>query len=120
MWERYYSLMNNRRNNKSKSVRKTINKEKQDTFREYYAGETQPGFKISEAKKQISDLSKRIELYEEELLWMSNFVATFIKTIQNIAVKKYQEHILINEWSLKKKSKVSWRYLKHILTHLYS
>ena len=47
-------------------------------------------FKISEAKKQIEELEKKNKFYENELVWMSNFVATFVKTIQNIAIKKYQ------------------------------
>ena len=61
-----------------------------------------------------------MKVYEEELLWMSNFVAAFIKTIHQIAFKKYQEQILMFDWTLKKKSKVCWRYLKHLLNYLYS
>lgn len=53
------------------------------------------------------------------MVWMSNFVTTFIRTMQNLAYKKYQEQIIIPEWSLKKKAKTSWRYLKHLFKFLY-
>lgn len=46
--------------------------------------------------------------------WMINFVGVFIKTIQKIALAKYQEQIVVPEWSLKKKAKICWRYLKHL------
>lgn len=51
---------------------------------------------------------------------MTNFVTTFVKTMKNLAFKKYSEQIIIPEWSLKKKAKTSWRYMKHVFSFLYS
>lgn len=51
---------------------------------------------------------------------MLNFINTFIRSMQDLAYKKYQEQIIIPEWSLKKKAKTSWRYLKHVVNFMYS
>jgi hypothetical protein len=58
--------------------------------------------------------------YQEELGWMNNFVMSFIRSIENIARKKYQEEIIMAEWGLKKKVKSCWRYMKHLFSFYYS
>ena len=117
MLDRYHSATH-KKNLSQRKVEGEKGRKKIDVVGEYYG--TQPVFKISDAKKQLTELEKKNKFYEEELVWMSNFIVTFIKTMQRISSRKYHEDIIISEWNLKKKAKVCWRYLKHLLTHLYS
>lgn len=96
-------------------------KEPIEVSKEYFEKSTsKPIFNVAEAKKKLFEYEQRIKAYEIEMRWMTNFVMTFIKTMQQLAYRKYQEQIIIPEWSLKKKAKTSWRYMKHVFGFLYS
>jgi hypothetical protein len=65
-------------------------------------------------EKHFYEMQERMLILEHETKWMNNFVIKIVNFTQKISFV-FKEEIYHSNWSLLKKAKSSWRYLKHIV-----
>ena len=53
------------------------------------------------------------------MLWMTNFIIAFLKMSERF-MSMFKEPVLREHWSMKKKTKIAWRYVKHVMAYLVS